>query len=84
MDKSEEFKKIVDELNKTKAKGKIIKLSEVLKDKDKKEKAKAAKVASKAEKEKEYLKRADIQEAADVLVDLISLESQKSVARKEP
>ena len=71
-----------DEIAKAKAKGKTIKLAEVLKDKEKKEKAKAAKVASKAQKEKEYLKRADVVEATNVLADLISLESSKSVANK--
>jgi len=80
--KDPEFKKIEDEIAKAKAKGKTIKLAEVLKDKEKKEKAKAAKVASKAQKEKEYLKRADVVEATNVLADLISLESSKSVANK--
>ena len=50
------------------------------KDKDEKEKAKAKKAnkyANKAEKEKEYLKRPEIQEAANVLGDLIILEEGK-------
>ena len=54
--KEPEFKKIQDELAKTKEKGKIIKLSEVLKDKEKKDKEKkqkALKTAAKAEKDKE-------------------------------
>ncbi len=80
VDKDPEFKKIIDELEKNKAKGKAIKLTEVTKDKEKKEKAKAAKNASKNEKDKEYLKRADIQEASNVLADLISLEASNSVA----
>lgn len=75
--KNEDFKKIVDDLEKSKLRGKLIKVSEILKDPDKKEKEKKAKknkVASKDEKTKEYLKRADIQEAANVLADLIQLE----------
>lgn len=80
--KDPEFKKIEEELAKTKAKGKIIKLAEVTKDKEKKEKAKAAKNATKAEKDKEYLKRADIVEASNVLADLIALINTKSVAGK--
>lgn len=84
VDGNEDFKKITEELAKTKSKGKTIKLSEVLSEKDKKEKekAKAAKTASKADKEKEYLKRADIIEAGNVLGDLIALESKKNVANK--
>lgn len=82
VEKEPEFKKIQEELAKTLAKGKTIKLSEAVKEKDKKEKAKAAKTASKAEKDKEYLKRADIVEASNVLADLIALESNKSVAKK--
>lgn len=79
-----EFKKIEEELAKTKAKGKVIKLAEVLKDKeaqDKKEKARVQKNLSKDEKEKEYLKRADIQEATDVLMDLMNLMGPRPVAR---
>lgn len=82
VDKSEDFKKIVDELNKAKEKGKVIKLSEVVKDKEKKEKAKAAKNASKSDKDKEYLKRADINEATSVLLDLIQVETAKPVATR--
>ncbi|MDG0818018.1 S41 family peptidase [Bdellovibrio svalbardensis] len=78
--KSDEFKKIVDELNKAKARGKVIRVSEVLKDKNEKEKKeKAKKVASKAKKNEEYLKRPDIQEAESVLLDLIQLEDGKTL-----
>lgn len=82
VDKSEDFKKIVDELNKAKTKGKLVKLSEVVKDKDKKEKAKSAKNAKKADKEKEYIKRADIIEAVNVLTDLMAVMNNKPVAQK--
>jgi carboxyl-terminal processing protease len=80
VDKDPEFKKIADELEKAKAKGKVIKLTEVTKDKEKKEKAKAAKNADKVAKDKEYMKRPDIIEATNVLADLISLENSSSVA----
>jgi len=80
VDKDPEFKKIVDELNKAKERGKVIKLSEVTKDKEKKEKAKAAKNASQADKDKDYLKRPDVNEAERVLEDLIEIESSKKVA----
>lgn len=74
--KSEDFKKISDELEKTKKLGKLIKVSEVLKEKGEKDKkVKKSRYAAKDEKEKEYLKRADIQEAADVATDLIELEA---------
>ena len=78
VEKSEDFKKIVEELAKSKKNGKVIKVSEILDDKDKKEKkskAKANKKLAKAERDKEYLKRADIEEASQVLLDLIQLES---------
>lgn len=76
--KNDEFKKILEELNKAKARGKVIRVSEVLKDKNEKEKKeKAKKTASKAKKNEEYLKRPDIQEAENVLLDLIQLHEGK-------
>ncbi|MBC7753419.1 MAG: PDZ domain-containing protein [Moraxellaceae bacterium] len=76
--KNEEFKKISDELEKTKKLGKIIRVSDILKEKGEKEKkVKKTKYADKSTKEKEYLKRADIQEATNVLQDLILLEEGK-------
>ena len=76
--KNEEFKKIADELEKTKKLGKTIRVSDILKEKGEKEKkVKKNKYADKATKEKEYLKRADIQEATNVLQDLILLEEGK-------
>lgn len=75
VDKNEDFKKILEDLRKSKDKGKVIRVSEILKEKNEKEKkAKAARYAKKEERIKEYLKRADINEAANVLVDLIQLE----------
>ena len=76
--KNEEFKKIAEDLEKTKKLGKLIKVSEILKDKGEKEKKqKSKKYADKAEKDKEYLKRPEIQEASNVLADLIILEEGK-------
>lgn len=78
--KSDDFKKIVEELNKAKARGKVIRVSEVLKDKNEKDKKeKAKKVATKAKKNEEYLKRPDIKEAESVLLDLIQLQEGKSL-----
>ena len=81
--KNADFKKITDELEKTKKSGKVIKVSEVIKDKGEKEKKikKSRYTSDKAEKEKEYLKRADIQEAANVLTDLILLEDGKELSK---
>lgn len=81
--KNDDFKKITDELEKTKKLGKTIKIAEVLKDKGEKEKKvkKSRYTSDKAEKEKEYLKRADIQEAADVLTDLMQLEEGKELGK---
>jgi carboxyl-terminal processing protease len=79
--KNDEFKKISDELEKTKKLGKTIKVSEVIKEKGEKEKkVKKSRYAAKDEKDKEYLKRADIQEASDVLLDLITLENGKDLS----
>lgn len=78
--KNEEFKKILEELNKTKARGKLIRVSEILKDKNEKDKKdKAKKTASKAKKNEEYLKRPEIVEAENVLLDLIQLEEGKTL-----
>ncbi|MFN7727858.1 MAG: S41 family peptidase [Bdellovibrio sp.] len=82
VDKSDDFKKVVDELKKAKATGKLIKLADVMKDKEKKEKEKTAKNKGKAEKDKEYLKRADVQESVNVLLDLIQLQGSSTVATK--
>ncbi len=79
--KNEEFKKIVDELDKTKKLGKVIKVSEVIKEKGEKDKkVKKSRYAGKEEKEKEYMKRPDIQEASDVAADLILLAEGKELA----
>lgn len=81
VDKNADFKKIIEELKKVKEKGKTIKVSDVLKDKDKneKEKKKSKKRLSKNERNKEYLKRADINESVQVLLDLIQLENGKNL-----
>lgn len=76
--KNEEFKKITDELEKTKKLGKTIKVSDILKDKGEKEKkVKKSRYGAKDDKEKEFLKRAEVQEATNVLADLILLEEGK-------
>lgn len=80
--KDAEFKKITDELKKAEARGKLIKVAEVLSDKksqEKKEKEKKLKTLGKTEKTQEYLKRADINEALNVLADLIQLEKGKNL-----
>ncbi len=76
--KNEEFKKIADELEKTKKLGKTIKVSDILKDKGEKDKkVKKSRYGGKDDKEKEFLKRPEIQEASNVLSDLIILEEGK-------
>jgi carboxyl-terminal processing protease len=73
--KNAEFQKIVTELKKAKEKSKLVKLSEAQKDtKEKKDEADQKKSLSKDEKAAEYLKRADIQEAVNVAVDLMALQ----------
>lgn len=74
-----EFKKIQEDFLKAQKTGKIIKIAEILKDKDataeKQKKAKATKTAPKDERDKEYLARPDIKESLNVLADLVSLEN---------
>ncbi|MCK6598255.1 MAG: S41 family peptidase [Bdellovibrionaceae bacterium] len=81
VDKSTDFKKVVEDLKKAKDKGKVIKVSDVLKDKEKNEKTKKDKKKrfSKDERNKEYLKRADINESIQVLLDLIQLENSNTI-----
>jgi len=73
--KNTEFQKILDEMKKAKEKGKLIKLSESLKDTEKKKgEADKKKEMKKDQKVAEYLKRADIQEAVNVAADLMALQ----------
>lgn len=77
--KNDEFKKINEELEKTKKMGKKISVADVLKDKGEKEKkVKKSKFSDKKTRDAEYLKRADIQEAVNVATDLLILESGKN------
>jgi carboxyl-terminal processing protease len=74
--KNSDFQKIIDEQKKNAQKGKVIKLGEALKEtKEKKVEADQKKKQTKEEKVAEYLKRADIQEAANVVADLMALQS---------
>lgn len=86
VDKNEDFKKIDDELKKAKARGKLIKVSEVLKDKtetkNKKEKEKVARYGNKDQKNKEYLKRPDVNEATNVLMDLMDAETAQPTGKQ--
>lgn len=72
-----EFKKQIDEAKKAEEKGKLIKVSDILKDtKEKTEKEKKTKQSryNKEERTKEYMKRPEVQEAVAVLSDLSELE----------
>jgi carboxyl-terminal processing protease len=86
VEKNDDFKKIEDELKKAKARGKVIRVSEVLKDKSetktKKEKEKAARYGNKDQKNKEYLKRADVNEATNVLLDLMGVEESQPTGKQ--
>lgn len=72
-----EFKKIKDELEKSKKRGKIIDLAEVMKEKEanKKEDEENEAPLSKVQKQAKYEKRPEIQEAINVVTDLIALQS---------
>lgn len=69
-----EFKKIVDEIQKTKAKGKTVTLAEILDNKDKKKDDKKKKADAK-KKIEEYLKRPDVREAVNVLGDFVNIKT---------
>lgn len=78
VEQNKEFQKIIADVEKSKKKGKLIKISDILSDKSEKEKIdkqKAKRTMSKDEKIAEYLKRADIEEATLILGDLITLDS---------
>jgi len=73
--KSTEFAKITDDLKKAKEHNKVIKLAEALKDtKEKKDEADKKKDQNKEEKAADYLKKPEIQEAANVAADLLALQ----------
>ncbi len=75
VDKNAEFKKILDEAKKAEARGKVIKVAEVLKDKNEKDKKqKEKRTASRDQKNQEYLKRPEIAEAANIAADLVGLQ----------
>lgn len=73
--KNEEFQKIVEEQKKAKEKGKVVKLADSIKETEKKKgENEKKKDLTKAEKMAEYLKRPEIQEAANVAADLLALQ----------
>ncbi len=77
---SDEFKKIQKDLKKIGPKGKIFKLEEAFNDaKEKKSEKDQKKSLSAEEKIAEYLKRADLNEAENVLVDLIEYQNKVAI-----
>lgn len=78
--KNPEFVKITDEIKKAKARGKVIKLAESLKEsKERKDENDSKKQWTKDEKLAEYLKRAEIQEALNVAADLFAIQNKVSL-----
>lgn len=79
--KNTEFKKIVDELAKLQKKGKLVTLSEILEDKEKKaeEKEKKSKRTDAKKRLEEYLKRPDIIESVNIAADYLQLVGPGSV-----
>lgn len=75
VEKDPEFIKLKQDIEKSKANGKVLKLATYLNDKDKKEKEKSSKAKTKPkdERDKEYLKRAELQESINILADLIEV-----------
>lgn len=73
--KNADFQKILEEQKKAKEKGKVVKLADSIKETEKKKgENDKKKDLSKAEKMAEYLKRPEIQEAANVAADLLALQ----------
>lgn len=82
IDKNEEFNKIKAELKKNKDRGKVLKLADALKDTtEKKAEQDKKKELSKDEKLAEYLKRPDIQEAANVAADLLEVRKKPGLTQ---
>jgi carboxyl-terminal processing protease len=84
--KNADFKKIKDELEKSEKKGKMVTLAEILDDKEKKdEKDKKTKKSNDPKKKlEEYLKRADVNEAINILSDFVlASEPANVVAQKK-
>ncbi len=78
--KNPEFIKITGEIKKAKERGKVIKLSESLKEsKERKDENDSKKQWGKEEKLVEYLKRADIQEALNIAADLYAIQNKVSL-----
>jgi hypothetical protein len=82
VEQDEEFKKIKTELEKALAKGKVVTVAEVLEKKEEtKENEKKRKARQKDAKlrTEEYLKRADLQEATNVLADMVVAQQKANV-----
>lgn len=83
---SEDFNKIRKNIAKAKKRGKTIKVSEILEEEEKEEKEEKKAVSKKdngvlspEERKERYLKRADIQEALNIMVDYIQESSKEAV-----
>ncbi|MCX7977606.1 MAG: S41 family peptidase [Bdellovibrionaceae bacterium] len=69
-----DFKKLIEDQKKAEERGKLIKVSEILKDKGETEKkARAARYGKREDRINEYLKRPDLNEAVNILNDLVTL-----------
>jgi carboxyl-terminal processing protease len=83
--KNEEFKKIKTELQKTIKKGKVVTLEDILDDKEKQKEEKEKKAVKNDPKKRleEYLKRPDVNEAVDIMMDwLVANPKDNVVAQK--
>lgn len=84
--KNDEFKKILKESEELQSKNKTVFLAEIVKKKDetvKKEEKRKKEAADPGLKKEEYLKRPDIQESVNVLIDLISVQGPPRLASSE-
>jgi carboxyl-terminal processing protease len=83
--KNEEFKKIQIELQKTIKKGKVVTLSDILDDKEKQKEQKEKKAIRNDPKKRleEYLKRPDVNEAADIMTDWLVLHPKEGVVAQK-
>ncbi|MES2768790.1 MAG: S41 family peptidase [Bdellovibrionota bacterium] len=83
--KNAEFKKISEELAKLQKKGKLVTLSEILNDKEKKaeEKEKKSKKADAKKRLEEYLKRPDITESVSIVTDYLQLVGPQGVVAQK-
>ncbi len=77
IEKNKKFKEIIDEIAKSKKRGKVLDIAKIMKEKSGEKDS--DKTLSRKEKQKKYFQRADISEALNIALDLILLHENKPI-----